>query len=522
MIIVTSSKNPIPLTFIFLLLAAGLLTQSCTKKKRSELGEQLFIKTQNKVFKDADADSLAVVFKEMLQAEKSKMNQPQIITAFYEQNNYDPAFVMDHTFNGDIDLAANYFEKAGQHGLDPKMFKADQIKQLAAKIRSKTAIKSLKEAYHDMAMLEMLTANSLVNYANALQYGLISPKKIYQRYFMATKRPDSTSMFATLRANNLKTLLDSIQPKNPQYLLLQKALIAGGTAEGMTKEETQHYLVVNMERLRWRNKPYEPKYVIVNIPDYRLDVIENGESVLNMKVIVGEGHKDNTISLKDDNESNKEEKPVNRETPQLNSKIYAAQVNPVWNIPRSIATKEIMIEADEDPYYLENKGIDVYKNGKKMEDPETIDWLTAKPGDYEFKQRPGDENSLGKIKFLFNNNSSVYLHDTPARNKFNEKMRALSHGCVRVGDPLALAKNLFGESPSYDTIAKDMAEPKPSPTTLDLPKKVPVYLTYVTCWMDGNGTLQYRPDVYGLDEVLYGHLKKFLADSETLAGLTAL
>lgn len=508
---------------VTLLIAAGLIIQSCTKKSRSDLGAELFKKTQNKVFKDATPEGLEIVFKDMLQKQKAQLSQPQIITAFYEENNYDPVFVMDHTFNGDVDLTANYFEKAGQHGLDPGMFRAEQIKKLVAKFKDKKAIKNLDEAYHDIAQLEILTANSLLTYSNALQFGMVSPRKIYQRYYVATKRPDSTSMLATLKSNNLKALLDSIQPKNPQYLALQKALMTGGTAQGMTKEETQRYLVVNMERLRWRNKPYEEKYVIVNIPDYRLDVMENGQSALNMKVIVGEGRNtDNTISLAEYNESYKIDRPFTRETPQLNSQIYAAQVNPVWNIPESIASKEIMVEAGKDPYYLENKGIDVYKNGKIVDDPETIDWGSAKPGQYEFKQRPGDQNSLGKIKFLFKNNSSVYLHDTPARSAFNQSMRALSHGCVRVGDPLALAKNLFGDTPAYDTIAKDMDEPKPSPTTLDLSKKVPVYITYVTCWVDANGTLQYRPDVYGLDAVLYGHLKKFLADTDTLATLATL
>jgi murein L,D-transpeptidase YcbB/YkuD len=131
---------------------------------------------------------------------------------------------MDHIFNGDVDLTAGYFEKAGQHGLDPRMFKADQIKQLVAKFKDKKAIKNLDEAYHDIAQLEILTANSLINYSSALEYGMVSPRKIYSRYFTATKRPDSTSMLKTLRATNLKAYLDSIQPKDPQYLDAAKSL----------------------------------------------------------------------------------------------------------------------------------------------------------------------------------------------------------------------------------------------------------------------------------------------------------
>jgi murein L,D-transpeptidase YcbB/YkuD len=519
--ILSAAKKKRALPLVFALLCILTLTiQSCKKKSRSDLGAELYKKTQNKIFKDATPEGLTEVFKQVLTANKAKLDNPKLIGSFYEQNDYDPVFVMDHTFNGDVDLTASYFEKASEHGLDPRMFKADQMKQLVAKFKDKKAIKNLDEAYHDIAELEILTANSLINYSSALEYGMISPRKIYSRYFTATKRPDSISMLKTLHATNLKAYLDSIQPKNPQYLMLQKALLAGGTAKGMSKEETQRYLVVNMERLRWKNKPSQPEYVIVNIPDYRLDVMQNGKSILNMKVVVGEGRNtDNANTLVEYNDSDKTDRPFSRETPQLNSMIHSVQVNPVWNIPQSIASKEIMVEAAKDPYYLSNKGIDVYENGKKVEDTETIDWSKASKDKYEFKQRPSDDNSLGKIKFLFNNNSSVYLHDTPAKSGFTQTMRALSHGCVRLGDPQALAKVVFGEGATYDKIAKAMSEDNPEPTTITVPKKMPVYITYITCWADENNTLQYRPDVYGLDVVLYGHLQKFLPTADQIASL---
>ncbi|MEB0264112.1 L,D-transpeptidase family protein, partial [Mucilaginibacter sp. 10I4] len=349
MTISTIKKSAMPV-FLSLLFMLALTVQSCKKKSRSDLGAALFKKTQNKVFKDATPEGLTEVFKQVLETNKGKMDNPKLITAFYEKNDYDPVFVMDHIFNGDVDITANYFEKASQHGLDPKMFKAEHIKQLVAKFKDKIGIKTIDEAYQDIAELEILMANSLITYSSALQFGMISPRKIYSRYFTATKRPDSISMMQALNAENLRTYLDSIQPKDPQYLMLQKALIAGGTAQGMTKEETTRYLAVNMERLRWKNKPSQAKYIIVNIPDYRLDVMDNGASILNMKVVVGEGRNtDNTNTLIEYNDSDKIDRPFSRETPQLNSMIHSVQVNPVWNIPQSIASKEIMMEAAQDP-----------------------------------------------------------------------------------------------------------------------------------------------------------------------------
>jgi len=220
----------------------------------------------------------------------------------------------------------------------------------------------------------------------------------------------------------------------------------------------------------------------------------------------------NANTLLNYNDTAKVDKPFAHETPQLNSLIYSVEVNPDWNIPQSIATKEIIVEAAKDRYYLANKNIEVYDNGKLVDDPEDIDWskVTKENSTYEFKQKPGDDNSLGKIKFMFKNKSSVYLHDTPAKSAFYKKVRAVSHGCVRLGDPQGLALSLFGTGEKYDRIVKNMGEDNPEPSVIYLPKKVPVYITYVTCWTDESGALQFRQDVYGLDIVLYDRLLKFM------------
>jgi len=497
-------------TVCLVLLLATLGLQSC-KKNRSDISKALYGETKNKVFKDLQPDTFAVILKKTLEQKRASLNNPKLITAFYEQNDFEPVLVLKHLPKEQLKTLADYLSKANEHGLSPTMFKADELTALVGKFYDKKAIKSKEEAYQALADLEIMTANSLINYSNALQYGVISPRKIYARYYTETKRPDSTSMKHVFAVADLKNFLDSIQPKDPQYQALQKALLGGVKGAKMTAEETQRVLAVNLERLRWKNKPTEDKYVLVNIADYRLDVMENGKSTLNMKVVVGEGRNtdftnnlveyDESLSLKD--------RPFTRETPQLNSMIHSVQVNPVWNIPQSIATNEITKKAAEDPYYLANNNIDVYKDGKKIEDPETIDWTAGDPGKtYAFKQRPGDDNALGKIKFLFKNASSVYLHDTPAQAGFAKAERALSHGCVRLEKPLDLARALFGEGPKFELIKKNMASDNPEATDLALPKKVPVYLTYFTAWADEAGNLQFRRDVYGLDIVLYTYLQR--------------
>jgi murein L,D-transpeptidase YcbB/YkuD len=496
---------------VIALCALLLTTESCKKTRRSDMAQTIYKVNKNKAFNKVTPEGFAPVFEKVLAEKKKSLQNPVQITSFYQQNGLDPVLVLDHMAGDDLKTLAAYLKRSGEHGLDPKMFQAEQINNLVNKFYSKNAIKTTEEAYQNMAELEVMLANSLINYTNALQYGVISPRKIYARYYTETKRPDSASMNKVFAISNLKTFLDSVQPKSPQYLALQKALKENVQVPGKTPEETDRMLKVNLERLRWKNKPTQSKYVIVNIPDYRLDVMENGNSILNMKVCVGEGRNiDRADNLVEYDESDKKDRPFSRETPQLNSMIYSVQVNPIWNIPQSIATKEIMVKAAEDPYYLANNNIDAYKDGKVVEDPETIDWASAGKDEYAFKQRPGDDNALGKIKFLFKNNSSVYLHDTPAKLAFNKPMRAVSHGCVRVERPLDLAHALFGDGDQYQKIEQYMGMDNPDPSNLQVPKKMPVYLTYITCWPDANGRLQFRPDVYGLDIVLFAHLNKFL------------
>jgi murein L,D-transpeptidase YcbB/YkuD len=484
---------------------------SCKNAKRSDMAQTIYKVNKNKAFNKVTPEGFSPVLEKVLTEKKKSLQNPIQITTFYKENSYDPALILDHMQGEDLKTLAAYLKNSGAHGLDPKMFQADQVNNLVNKFYSKDAIKTTEEAYQTMAELEVTLANSLINYTNALQYGVISPRKIYARYYTETKRPDSASMSKVFSISNIKGFLDSIQPKSPQYLALQKALKENVQVPGKTAEETDRMLKVGLERLRWKNKPTQKKYVIVNIPDYRLDVIENGKSIMNMKVCVGEGRNiDRADNLVEYDESDKADRPFSRETPQLNSMIHSVQVNPIWNIPQSIATKEIMVKAAEDPYYLANNNIDAYKGGKVVEDPETIDWASASKDEYDFKQRPGDDNALGKIKFLFKNNSSVYLHDTPAKLAFNKPMRAVSHGCVRVERPLDLAHVLFGDTQQFETIKTNMSQDNSEPSNLALPTKVPVYLTYITCWADESGRLQFRPDVYGLDIVLFAHLNKFL------------
>lgn len=499
------------ISFLFLFATLVVLFPSCKKKVRSDISKVLFAETKNKAFKNLDADTFAVVFQKLINAEKSSLTNAKLISSYYESKDYEPTLVLDHFAKGGLKTVPEHLQRANEHGLMPNMFQTDTLTKLLNAVYDKSVITNADQAYKELARLELTLANSLINYNNALQYGILSPRKIYANYYTETKRPDSTSMLQVFAIKDLKTYLDSIQPKDPQYIALQTALRSGTVGTGMNENEFKRILQVNLERLRWKNKPTQSKYVLVNIADFKLDVIDNGKSILNMKVCVGEGrNKDFTAALKEYDETGlSKDRPFSRETPQLNSMIHSVQVNPVWNIPESIATNEITKYAAKDRFYLSSKNIDVFQNGKLVEDPETIDFSAPDAGKkYTFKQRPGDDNSLGKIKFLFKNDEAVYLHDTPAKAAFNLSMRAVSHGCVRLEKPLELAKVLFGEGDKFNTIDTQMKSEKPEAKDIVLKPQVPVYLSYFTVWSDAAGKLQFRKDVYGLDIVLDSYLQK--------------
>lgn len=433
---------------------------------------------------DSPKDTIEV-FKEELNDTMSTLEYHDKLQPFYEKNNYQTVFLNRFLRNGDLAYLLSDLESVADHGLDPEIFKAGSFRLLMEEVDREKSFKNL-DVYRKKVKLELLTAYAVLKYSTTMEFGLVEPQIVDSNYFSDTAKPDSTFVTRVLELREVKNYLDSIQPRGKVYKAFQFALKSDELAPGKTLEETKSVLSVNLERLRWKNKPIEPKYVVVNLANFSLDVIDQEESVLNMKVCVGE--------------------PGRWQSPQLSSKIYSVQVNPVWNIPVSIAKTETMRNIKKDRYYLVNNNITVYKDGKRVGNPSGIDWTVNNVEDYTFKQMPGELNALGKIKFLFNNESGVYLHDTPLRSAFKKKNRAISHGCIRLEKPMELASVLFGEGPKYDQIKKAMLNGYPRAKYIGLPQSIPIILTYFTAFTNAKGDVVYCNDIYGLDAVLSARL----------------
>jgi murein L,D-transpeptidase YcbB/YkuD len=234
---------------------------------------------------------------------------------------------------------------------------------------------------------------------------------------------------------------------------------------------------LNMERLRWILGNIEERFIVVNIANFQLDVIENDKSILSMKVVVG--------------------KPYQR-TPIFTSKMTYIVINPAWNIPDSIARKEILKKIEKNPNYLAEQNIKVLEEVKG----------SRKGLPYRFRQEPGPLNPLGTIKFMFPNEYDVYLHDTSAKRLFSENVRTFSHGCTRIEKPLELAEYLFRDDPRWSRKELVAAIEKGTEQTVMIPHPVNVHFLYLTAWVDESGSVQFRNDVYGRDKSLDDALRK--------------
>ncbi|MGW8369195.1 MAG: L,D-transpeptidase family protein [Gammaproteobacteria bacterium] len=251
-------------------------------------------------------------------------------------------------------------------------------------------------------------------------------------------------------------------------------------------------IIVNLERWRWLPESLGERYIIVNIAGFRLDVFENGHSIMDMRVVVGRPY---------------------RRTPVFSETIRYLELNPSWEVPMRIATQDKLPLIKADPSYITSQGFRLLRGWGADEqtiDPFSIDWstVTARNFDYRLRQTPGPMNALGQVKFMFPNKFSVYLHDTPSRELFGEDVRAFSSGCIRLSQPIDLAELLLADDPSWSRAAIDRALADGRERNVTLPRPMPVHLLYWTVWVDQDGVLQFRDDIYGRDPAVLRELRE--------------
>jgi murein L,D-transpeptidase YcbB/YkuD len=285
-----------------------------------------------------------------------------------------------------------------------------------------------------------------------------------------TRSADSSANEALLRYDS--ALVDAVRRFQRRHGLLDDGIVGAGVlrALNVTPAERLRTVLINMERLRWVPDHPAATAIIVNIPEFRLHVLEEGREVLAMPIVVGAAATRTVI---------------------FSDSVTSVVFSPTWTVPASITRKEILPALKRDPSYLARRQMEIIGGSATLP---------------IIRQRPGPQNALGAVKFLFPNAYDIYMHDTPSRGLFAREQRAFSHGCIRLGDPKALATYLLRSDSTWtaERMARAMSQPREQVVRLRTP--MPVYLVYFTAWVDADGVLHFRDDVYGHDARLSAEL----------------
>ncbi|HSL20867.1 MAG TPA: L,D-transpeptidase family protein [Vicinamibacterales bacterium] len=480
------------------------------------------------------------------------------LRAFYAERRYQPAWIDGTVPRPQLDALLSALDGADRHGLDPELYDLGPLSQARAQVRRRLLGRARFEPGL-VAPVDLRLSAAWLAYASDLANGVTERPHADPAWRI---RPRTIDLLPLLRSaldgNRVEETVRELAPSNdayrrladarekyreiekaggwprlPQNLRLRRGqrslhlaalakrlaasgdLPAGGsppgTYDGRLQDAVRRFqarhgiepdaaigretvtamnvpvstrirqIELNMERWRWFPRDLGPRHIRVNVPEYRLEVRDSGRTVMEMRVVVGA-----------------KETP----TPIFSDSMTTLVFAPFWNVPDSIATDETLPAMMSDPDYLARNNIEIVSTSGEVVDPSTIDWFSAMGGDefpYRFRQRPGTTNSLGLVKFLFPNDFDVYLHDTPARTLFGRSYRALSHGCVRVEDPVKLAEYLLANRQDWDSARIQQAMQGDEERHVKLPHPVPVHLMYWTARVDDGGSLLFFADLYGHD-----------------------
>lgn len=291
-------------------------------------------------------------------------------------------------------------------------------------------------------------------------------------------------------------LVDAVKRFQKRHGLRADGVIGSGTAAFLRQSirEVMIKMQLNLDRMKMMKRHDSGRYIMINIPAFRLYFIENGKVRQTMKVITGS---------------------KKHPTPIFSNSVKTIVLNPYWNVPTSIIQKEMIPKLLRNPNAMRKQNIEI-RNGwgpdAKKISASSVNWSKyrySKAVPYRFAQLPGNGNALGRVKFLFPNKFSVYMHDTPTKHLFNRNVRAYSHGCIRLEKPKELLKTFstFNSNVDYEK-AQNILKTKKQ-TFHELDEQVPVDVTYLTAWVDPDGILQIRNDIYGYDRMQLKYRRRY-------------
>jgi murein L,D-transpeptidase YcbB/YkuD len=485
------------------------------------------------------------------------------VVAFYRERGYRQAWTdYDEVLDQGVELLET-MGRSAQDGFEPDEYRYP----LAAKMLEQVEEDSLEESAEpaQMGEVDLVLSEVFARYARHLAGGALDPKVAGLDWQIEREEPDVKSMLERLADGQTpEELVDSVRPQVPEYRAMMAALaryreiekaggweaVSGGVRrpevgsssagalrrrliaerdpaevelarrgeatpdvfDAALKQALVHFqerhgvepdgalgeatlaelnapvsrriaeLKLNMDRWRWLPRDLGDLYVMVNVAGFELEVVENDSAILAMNVVVG---KDASRTL------------IFRDT------MENIVINPYWNVPPDIQKNELIPAVRRDPSYLDRNNFEVLRGNRRVSASQ-IDLGSLRSGAYTFRQKPGGDNALGQVKFLFPNDANIYLHDTPAQRLFSQRSRAFSHGCIRVEKPVELAKLIMSKATDLAPDQYEQLRARPGEQWIRLARPIPVYILYFTAYANRDGSVSFHPDIYERDRLLEG------------------
>ncbi|MGM0932826.1 MAG: L,D-transpeptidase family protein [Bacteroidota bacterium] len=470
----------------------------------------------------------------------------RLVDSFYSQQEYQPVW-SNRELREDLYRS---IENAPNHGLRFKDYHGDYLEMALSNLAT------LDQEEKDL--LELVLTDAFFTYGRHLNSGKLNPKKLYTIWDIDSNKTDLFQLFEkAISENSISTTLEDLAPKHIVYKGLQKSLkdyraliemeenptqvqngesiklgdtssrmalialrlqelnfidsippnstheyneslqeairkfqehhgietdavIGGGTISELNKTHKERYeqILVNMERWRWHPQDLGDHYIIVNIPNYRLHLVKGKDTISSNRVMVG---------------------TEARKTPVFSDKIEHIVYNPTWTIPPTIKKNDVIPAAKRNISYLTSRNMSVFDGSGRKLNPSEINWNSREVMNYTYRQEAGPANPLGKVKIIYPNRYSIYLHDTPSKKLFEKNSRAQSSGCVRVEGVLDLAEYLLNDQEKYTSEKIQEILDSGRTTTIKITKDLKVYHLYWTAWREGDET-RFAEDIYKQDK----------------------
>ncbi len=489
---------------------------------------------------------------------------PNTLTRFYSERDFRPAWSDDEGPTADAATLVKAILEADRDGLRRDDYHLAPIEDLMDKIALSQTMNRLRRP-ELLADLDILLTDAFLLYGSHLLTGHVNPETIQSEWLIKSRNEDLVAILhIALDTNDIDGALDQLRPHHAGYMALKDALLryqnimdTGGwpsvpngpklekgdrnsrvralqsrltvsgdlnlpgqtdqdvfdepveeavrsfqarhglTVDGVVGRATLkalnvpvkkrvHQIKTNLERWRWLPHTLGWRHILINIANFQLEIVENGLDIMTMRVIVGRRF---------------------RRTPVFTGELTYMELNPFWHIPTKIAVRDIVPKIRKDPEYLLRQKIRVFQSWEHNApeiDPESIDWfrINAKNLSFKLRQDPGPKNALGRVKFMFPNKFSVYLHDTPSQTLFQKTKRSFSSGCIRIEKPVDMAAYLLQTDSEWTRENIHAAIDSGETQIVRIGDPVPVHLLYWTAWVDSDGTVHFRDDIYGRDRGL--------------------